>query len=869
VEISQGWGKGQQRQVLSSAASPVAGRQRLKLRLDQTWNITPFASGVVTKVKLLVPSIQLLSSEWGPGGNLNDGYFRPEDTNDQDKGYKFLHRYNYNEEVTAVPVGGTNDPAFEIHVDPTGGSVTPTDWIRPQPVGIEGTTKTARSGVDHTQSASTGLALNGGSLGVANDHQNRWIAVTGTDRTANGGYYNATVSCVAAVTGTIPAGSVLKDPTGKLATFVKVEGVEVHFAQPTGQFGSGVKLDLIPPDVNNFVTVDAVPNHSPAAAGGWVQFTYGETVTATGGGTGKFIEETDTGELILGTIVGTIADGDTLSGATAVRDGGTPILKSTDALYASHVEAIGNIYKLASHTSTVATLTDKLPNPLMSGLGFVPGSGLQYKVMTLTDVELQVTGKSGKAESLAIVLKDSKSSPAWTQTLITVDLTKYNTYQSLRDHLNESIWVLSRYGNGRAPNINPERFDFGQLADHWQANLAFGDGPGATYGQRSKYGIVRDNVQKVVGWLNQNHGRFTAVRATGGFDGGSAGYASSFGGAEPDTQTVHQQYYNGLSGDSIVRKASDTADPFYPISWAHGFEQLRTNDTIRVDIPCASTPRRGWATTDVETLLTDFKAHLDLCELERVYRNGYFGLSAPLESTATTTGLLEWVKKINQESMSLCGQEILETTTRGIPEWMPVWALGCKTAAMQLGSDLGEGFSLKHISADNIRSPLGDWEPTNRVQARKASLGGLLYVKPLRGSFRINRGYTTHVSSDNLARTDINVWEIRNDLTRGIQILIEDMFIGEGTGSRAEGVRFKARASPGSIRGEITTFLAEKRAEGIIVDSEINGKPILAYHSLSVKISGDIVRIKFGCFPKAALNFALVDMAFQLPQLSA
>ena len=327
----------------------------------------------------------------------------------------------------------------------------------------------------------------------------------------------------------------------------------------------------------------------------------------------------------------------------------------------------------------------------------------------------------------------------------------------------------------------------------------------------------------------------------------------------------------------MLNKPAST-DAGFPFSFENGMEELLKIKDIRAEAYCVSsdTQLTGWSTGDMESLINMVKTHVSVtCEANKTERIAYVGLDYPLMAgtyggVVYSKGILDVIKRTNNPSVSICGQEIKRFKANGKEGLLPSWALACSNAGVQLGTDLGEPLTLKFLDISDVQSPLNDWDALDPVDLRRALDGSLLYVEPFNGSHRIVRGFTSYMQEDNLAKTDINVWEIRNYLQRRLRDSVEKRFGGRGIGITRPGVRFVAPANIASIREHVTTLLEEDRADGNIVDSQdASGNFINAYNSLAVKISGDVCTVKVQVFPKTGLNFILIDTAFQLPTISA
>ena len=101
----------------------------------------------------------------------------------------------------------------------------------------------------------------------------------------------------------------------------------------------------------------------------------------------------------------------------------------------------------------------------------------------------------------------------------------------------------------------------------------------------------------------------------------------------------------------------------------------------------ASDRLTGWDEDELDTLITDFKESLLGAEDARNYRNGYMGLRLRLEAgtfdgVTYDRGLLDWIRVIDDERMSISGQEIQAFDTTGQEEFQPAWAFACQAASI-------------------------------------------------------------------------------------------------------------------------------------------------------------------------------------------
>lgn len=384
--------------------------------------------------------------------------------------------------------------------------------------------------------------------------------------------------------------------------------------------------------------------------------------------------------------------------------------------------------------------------------------------------------------------------------------------------------------------------------------------------------VVRDNLQKLIDFVAVSVGAFTAERASGP---GSSTYKGEIGSTQPeDNLDVFQKFYGGAVGSSLVNIPSATT-PGYPISFQHGFDVMLLNRDIRVEVPLVSDDLANWTAGSLFNLINLFQTHLQDCDDNKAERIGVMGLSLPLEpgtfqGRTFTKGLLDVIRSLNDEKMSIAGQTTQVITSRGIEEVLAPWAYACQVAGTFLGVDRGEPITFKFIKTAALAQPYNDWDPRDPLDQIKILDGSLMYGEPFDGRWRHVRGFTSHIATTNLGRTDISVWDIRNKERRLIRDNLEIRFTGRGIGVTRSGVRRVAPADIGGIRSLVATLLEEERADGYIIDSQDeNGIWQNAWRALSVRIDGDVGRVKVQVFPKTGLNYILIDIAFQIPRLSA
>jgi len=817
VEVISGWGKGQQRQIESSL--DVAGaKHRLYLRADLDWDVAPHHATNSPTIRIAVPMHKLMADEWGPRGLENEVEFGPATLSEA---FELASRYATRVETQPAPFGGLVSPTMHIKFDPTGGGnftdwSNPVNWLIPQAQdggsGVAGKT-VANPNLSNTRL--NGKTSPAGDL-TANAHANRWVLITG-------------------VKSSVPAQAPL---LGKLFKIKEnTDATPVDPGQDNTLILHGEGLDL--PAGTDLTDIEWMV---VALTDAYFKITGedGESQTMTlyvqDGAT--FNDDIGSVNLALtASLTSLVQQLNQLPGITArLGDGVDGDLLPSRFDFGDRSEHWGRepIGLLNAGIAPGATTAVIKSTGNLEGSDPFPTTGYNYFV---------VLGEGTANEEIVPVSNNNTG----TETLTFLANAVLNAH-SADD-------VVARVANR-------------EVGYRWGSQMVVG--PGDTDNDGA---VVKDNNQKLVEWVTANIGRFEAERADGP---GSSTYKDEIGAAHPENNLdVYKRFYNGVEGTSVVQQPAET-DPLYPISWEHGFDELMKKDDIRLVVPCASDDLTGWTAGDIDLLTVLFQNHLKDSDANRAERQGFMGRTLPLEAGSFNgvtyqRGLLEWIKFLNDDQFQLSGQTTRVFSSSGRETTLPPWAYACQVAGVRMGTPLGEPATLKYVKTSELGQPLNDWSPRSPLDIRKALLGGLLYGEPYKGRWRIVRDYTTHIATDNLARTDGQIVEIRNEITRDMRDKLESRFGGRGIGTTAEGVRTRAPVTTASVREAVATILDEDyRAEGIIIDSEDeNQEPVHAWVGLSVKINGDVVRVKVQVFPKTGANFILVDFNFQLPSLSA
>jgi len=904
VEIMSGPGKGQQKFIASSRVNPNSALEYiLELRDDLDWDPIPISSTLTSTFRIAAPQVKYTALEWGPPGNDYSVEFgRQPQLLSYEMQVKQLRRLIKDKE----PFGGLRKPTFLIKLDPTGGGslaewTNPANWAIPiaQDGGnaVQGTT---------TISSATVLDTSENNL-TASAHIDRWAIITGPTMlgSANpaasfldvdgttGGHGGGVSWAAAGTTITLPSSASIQDDfyNNWVVSITNDNGTTVQWLRILDYVGNtrvatltGGTITVAP---SGTATNNDLKLHSPVANPFLGKMYKILSHTAAGGGLS--------------------IDDITLAGVGLGVAPTTPLLEwkvfqATDA----YLEMDGSDGKA---TSLKIITRDRTGSPATNVLADIVLS--EYK--TLDELEKKLDGISGVFSDVGDGVNRSLLSSRFDfgqmsdhygryissimgttgSGSTTLGLQKSDEFPDPSSYGNyyvriepgtprEELFLVTT--NTTGTDVLSSTASSTQFDHPFNSTVEFVRGSQLLGGPSDDSFIVKDNLQKLVEFVASQVGVFSATRATGagssqqapGFSADSPAWNQMIGAAQPeDNLDVFKKLQGGTVGTSRVTIPDNTTEPGYPVSWESGLNELLKFKEVRVTVPLVSEDLPSFEAGDIDVFVDLFRDYLLDAEDVRAETQGYLGLNLPLEAgtfggVTYNRGLLETIRLLNEERLSLVGQKTQVFTSAGIEEIIDPWGFACQAAGIQMGTDIGEPSTFKQLKTARLVQPFNDWDPLSKKDSDKALRGGLFFGEPNNGFWRVVRGFTTHVSSDNLARTDTNVWEVRNFLQRLIRSSVEDRFVGRGIGAVRPGVRFVAPANIGSIRTHVATLLEEQRAEGIIIDSQDeNGRWIHAWSELGVRISGDVARIKFRVFPKTGLNFVLIDFAFQLPTLSA
>lgn len=807
VEVIGGTGKGQQRAVQSSVDS--GGNHVLSLIDAQDWAILPTgAGGAISTVRIGVPMLTLISTLWGTPGNDDEIEFGRQWNQES---WEFQARRRGRIITQKQPLGGLRTPRMHIKFDPTGGGAL-SQWTDFNNWVIPRTLEAANpvQGTTTTldQTTLTGADTNLVSATITAD---KWILITGP--TANNPFLGKLYKAISnTITGGGAGGAdqvVLAYPGLGSVPAVNLDWKCIELGD------SYLEIDGENAEAKTLKIINRIwdPNAGPAA---FVTETYASidlTQNPTLDDVVKAMNEFDGVTASLGDGV----KGDTLSkefdfGQMSTHHGRDQRTTLTGA------EAAGS-------TALDCERTDHMPTT---------GGGETWKARISPGMSI---------EEEVIVSANTTA----TDILTTTALKNAHPANSVVEFIRGSNLV-------KGPT---------EITDK-----GFG---------------VKSDLQFLINFITANAGSFTAQRPDA--DGstavpvvGAPSYKSQIGGGVPeDCLDIWKPMWGGSPGNSIVAKPTNTSLPDYPVSWEHGFDQLLLQKDIRVIVPGASVDASNWSAGDIEQVYNLLDTHLLDADDDRAERHGYMGISYPLEpgtfkGVTYAKGLLDLIREKNNPRLSLSGQmSKFNSESRNTEITADEWAFSAKVAGIHLGTPIGEPATLKFLRTNALSQRHNDWDPLNRRDLKKALEGRLLYGEPYRARWRVVRHFSTHIEDENLALTDANVFDVRNELKRASRERMEERFGGRGIGVQRPGIRQSGVASVPNIREAMSNLLEEEwRKEGLIVDSQVEGTEewIHAWHSLRVTITGDVCRIIVAVFPKTGLNFILIDFTFQIPRQS-
>ena len=351
-----------------------------------------------------------------------------------------------------------------------------------------------------------------------------------------------------------------------------------------------------------------------------------------------------------------------------------------------------------------------------------------------------------------------------------------------------------------------------------------------------------DNLNQLIISANANSSLITVARAI-------TGVTPALVGAGVPRYNVTPLYLGG----AVFGGSTNT-------NWQNGFDEL-LKTRINIVVPLISENLSGGSTATLNSVHAQLVSHVQTAQgVGKSERNAYASMLPP--GTGSLAAVLNRVIAINNKDVALLFQSPTVLNVNSEVVELPPWAHACLAAGMQAGAPLGEPSTFKYLRAESVNNNSTALDPLDRTVSNQLLLGGVMFSEFVRGrGNRWVRGLTTSLIDDNLARTDISVNNVLNNISYELRTAVENEYTGVRT----------SRATPGTIKSFVTNFMEGYRTDGIIVDSQdpVTGTTVKAYYNVRITISGDIARIKLCVFPVTGINFELVELFAQLPVLVA
>lgn len=270
--------------------------------------------------------------------------------------------------------------------------------------------------------------------------------------------------------------------------------------------------------------------------------------------------------------------------------------------------------------------------------------------------------------------------------------------------------------------------------------------------------------------------------------------------------------------------------------WADAFEALK-QERITVVVPLVSEDSGAVSIDSVNALAASHAAWgwSTVGRSERSCFVSYKGSKDSLKQAART---------INSAYVQMVGQDVRVLNKQSELEWKDPWALACVLAGMRAGAEVGEPLTSKVINVNDIRSPLGDFEPRRDYQ--ELIEAGVTIVEPLdTGGFRCVVGNTTYGIDPSFVFNRESVVQASGYVAYDLRYNLDLVF----TGTKAKSGSAEAIAN--FIKARMTTYLAAD----IIVGDDLNEG--LGYKNLSVVVEGSTALINVSITPVQGIDFIL------------
>jgi hypothetical protein len=176
----------------------------------------------------------------------------------------------------------------------------------------------------------------------------------------------------------------------------------------------------------------------------------------------------------------------------------------------------------------------------------------------------------------------------------------------------------------------------------------------------------------------------------------------------------------------------------------------------------------------------------------------------------------------------------------------PEWASALALCSARAGLEPGEPLTWKFFSATDISSANTAWTPQG--DAEDLILGGVCVFERNRSGVKLLKGITTYTQFDNDVFVEESIITNVKAMSKEFRELLELRYTG----------RKATPAILGDMRATAVEFWGQKRAQGRIVDSVVNGQTTkFAYRNLLISANRDQVFVDVEISPVSGINFQL------------
>lgn len=276
-----------------------------------------------------------------------------------------------------------------------------------------------------------------------------------------------------------------------------------------------------------------------------------------------------------------------------------------------------------------------------------------------------------------------------------------------------------------------------------------------------------------------------------------------------------------LSSDlSAALTGGISTSPVGTTNWQTALDALVDQDVQHV-VPMTTTAA-------VHALLA---AHCNDSALQGYERNAWAGVAG----SGTLASFISQVAALNSQYVTLVGDRVQLDHPNGTRPIKGPEYLALIGAAMQAGSPIGTPLSHKR---PRIRAAYQTWRPN--LDADEAIRGGCTILRD-RGGLSFNRVLTTHVSDDNVFKSEQSTFESLQACVRHVRAFLGDEVRAKTTG--------------------YATLLLARVSEAL--DNAVDNKIIASWRNLSLVEDGDVSYPQAQVVPIFANNFTVLRLTAQ------